>query len=536
MSQRFKILLMLIGGVFYSAYMSAQDKQLGWKDFTYISQSEGWLSSYNAAGLKHLPASISMANIYADKKEGKFINYYESDNSLNLGANVESYYRLNPKIVFYGKVSYDNFKGKNMGGSVFIDPYYNPFDIVEFADSTRGKKNLEFYHLVGAVSTYLSKGFTIGARFDYKTANYAKTKDLRHTNKLMDMYVTAGLSYEVNQKIELGLNYYYRRSTEDMSFNTYGTTDQRYESLIDYGGFFGKTEVFGETGYTSSKNGGESPMFNQFNGVAFQLNYRLSPKISLFNEIAYKSRDGYYGVKGSSKILYSKHNSDIVEYKGVFSYSNKNYKHILNVGINNEELENYETVYRTENQGGGTSITVYYDPLKVLKRSIFNGKLEYTGNFGIEDFNPVWILNAVVEYYKKDQTAYLYPFYRKQTIKRTTINLSAKRNIIKGSNMYTFMLGATYATGSGMPKGDGLYTPPSESQITPRTIDKDLYREYEYLTNNQWKGAAGFQYSRLFNGIKGYALVNYSLTKASDIEYLEGSTRNQVCVTVGCTF
>lgn len=528
---------MLIGGVICSAFTSAQDSLIGWKDFNYIQQSEAWLSSYNAVGLKYLPVNnISTANIYADKKNGKFINYYESDNSLNLGANAESYYRFNPKIVFYGKVSYDYFKGKNMGGSVFIDPYYNPFDIVQYSDSTRGKKSLETYNLTGAVSANVYKGLSVGIKFDYKAANYAKTKDLRHTNKLMDMYLTTGLSYEINSKIEAGLNYYYKRSTEDLEFDVYGNTDKQYASLINYGAFFGKSEIFGKTGYTSGES--QKPMFNQFHGIGFQLNYKPNSKVNLFNEITYKSRDGHYGIKSqvSSKIEYSKHNSDIIEYRGIFSYTNNNYKHILKVNVDKEKLENYENVYRNENQGGGTNITVYYDPLKVLNKNTINTKFEYTGFLGIEDFNPVWILNAGMEYKYKKQTAYLYPFYRIQTINQTIFSLSAKRNIIKGQNMYTFLLGARFSTGSGTPKNDGLYTEPSESQATPQSSDMFLYQEYEYLTNNQWKGNIGFQYSRLFKFMKGYASINYSLSKISDIEYLKGDNRNQIQLILGCTF
>ena len=524
---------MLIGGVFYSAFTSAQESPIGWKDFSYIQQSEAWLSTDNAAGLKYLPVNnISTANIHIEKRNGKFVNYYESDNSLNSGGNAESYYRLDPKIVFYGKVSYNYFTGKNMGGSAFIDPYYNPFDIVQYSDSTRGKKNKETYNLAGAVSVDIYKGLSLGAKFDYTAANYAKTKDLRHTNKLMDMYLTVGANYEISRRVGVGLNYYHRRSTEDLEFNVYGTQDIKYQSLISYGAFFGKSETFGENGYTSDKK----PMFNQFNGVALQLNYKLSNKIDLFSEIGYKSRDGYYGLKSSKKIRYSEHNSDIIEYKGIFSYSNKNYKHILRADISNEKLVNNETVYRSENQGGGTTIIVYYDPLKVLSRNTSHVKLEYTGNLGIEDFNPKWTLNAGMEYLHKKQTAYLYPFYRKQTIEQTVFNLSAKRNVIKGLNMYTVVLGAVYSTGKGMPQYEGLYVAPSEGQAVPQVLDQYLNREYEYLTNNQWKGNIGFQYSRLFKDLRGYVSVNYSSTKASNVKYLNGDNLNELYFAVGCTF
>ena len=145
--------------------------------------------------------------------------------------------------------------------------------------------------MVGAVSADLSKKITIGGKVDYTAANYAKQKDLRHVNKLLDMNVTVGVSYLLNKQIELGANYYYRRSTEGLLLDMYGTTDQIYNSLISYGSFFGVMEQFGENGYT--KEGEEKPLFNEYHGGALQLKWHILPKLQFFNEFAYKSRSGY---------------------------------------------------------------------------------------------------------------------------------------------------------------------------------------------------------------------------------------------------
>lgn len=530
--------MLLLGGVFNSASVIAQNSEASWKDFTYVRQSQAWLSSYNAAGLKYLPVdNISIAEIYFNKNNGKYINYYESDNSYKFGAQVESFYRFSPSIVFYGKISYDNFKGKNMGGSAFINPYYNSFDIVEYADSTRGKKNMETYNIVGAISADLYKGLTLGGKIDYTTANYAKVKDLRHINKLLDMHFTVGLSYKINSLLEIGANYYYRRSVEGIEFDTYGNTDRKYESLISYGSFYGKSEMVSDNGFV--KKGEERPMFNEFNGASFQLNLSLNSQISLFNEITYKSRSGYYGKRASSSVVYSEHDSNIMEYSGVLSYTEGNNQHSLIVKADKEKLENYETVYKSETKPeNNTTVIVYYDPLKVAEKDLLNVKVEYTGNLGVEDYNPLWILAGGVAYHERKQTISLYPYYRKQTIKQTAFNLSAQRNFIKGRDMYSVSVGTSYRSGSGTAKKDGFYATPSESQTPPQNIDRYLYREYEYLTSKAVKANIGFRYSRLFDdlGIKGYASINYSLTKASDIEYLNGNNFNEINLVIGCAF
>lgn len=53
---------------------------------------------------------------------------------------------------------------------------------------------------------------------------------------------------------------------ETVGFGIYGTTDRQYTSLISFGGFYGRSEVFGESGYTSNT----TPLFTQTHEAAFQ--------------------------------------------------------------------------------------------------------------------------------------------------------------------------------------------------------------------------------------------------------------------------
>ena len=531
---------MLLGGVLCSTSIAAQtDSIIRWRDFSYIRQVDARLTNNNAAGLKYLPVgNISRAEIYANKKKGDFVNYHQSKDDYTLGAEVESFYRLDPQIVFYGKVSYSNFEGKKMGGSTMIDPYYNPFDIIENADSTRGDKKLETYNLVGAVSADIYKGLTLGAKIDYKSANYAKFKDLRHVNKLMDMHVTAGLSYPINKSVEIGANYYYRRSTEELRYKIHGLEDRTYESLISYGVFWGILETFGGRGYADKEY--NQPIFNEFHGGSLQLNYKITPQFNFFNELTYKQRDGYYGIRSSSRIVYSEHNSNIWEYNATFSFSQQQNKHILQLSVDNEKLENFENIHEEKPKPNdpSTSIVYYYGDLKVLDRDLFNAKVDYTAYLGVKDFNPTWILNAGARFMQRKQTASIYPYYRKQTLRYNKFYLFAVRNIERKMDMYSPSFGLSYQSGSGNPKQDGLYATPSTGGKTPKSSDLNLFREYEYFTNKQFEANIGFKYSRIFPqlAIKGYASVNYSMTKASDITYLSGDNRHTISFVIGCNF
>jgi hypothetical protein len=538
MLQRSKtIFLLLLSVTFGAAGLAAQDDNRGWKDFQFIKDSEAWLNSYNAAGLKALPVEkLSIVEISTEKGNGDFLNYYQSDNHIQFGALTESFYRLTPKTVLYGKVEYSNFVGKNMSGSAFIDPYYNPFDITEYEEGNPGKKKLETYNLTGAVSADVYKGLTLGGKVDYTVANYAKEKDLRHKNKLFDMALTAGLSYLFNPAVEVGANYFFRRSTEGLVFKAYGTTDKQYYSLIGYGAFYGISEPFGDVGYT--KENEDNPMVNDFHGVSLQMNLNIGKAFTWFNEITCKSRNGYYGKHAPSKIVYTNHDGNVMEYNGTLSFRQKKNLHQLKVTAGHERLKNYERIYRTEQQPNGNNEIVYYGSVKTTNRQVQNVKVEYTGNLGVEDFNPAWTLKAGMNYFSREQIASVYPYYRKQDIHSTTLNLSAARNIVKNKDMYSFYLGLSYGLGGGVMKADETYATPSDEQTVPASAERYLQQEYEYLTNDRFTGETAFRYSRLFDNVnmKGYASIGYKLTKASDIVYLPGDKYHQFYLTIGCSF
>ena len=70
----------------------------------------------------------------------------------------------------YGAVSYDNWTGRDMAGSAFLQQRL-PFDIIEETDTNIGRKHRDTYQLTGAVGVDLWKGLSVGARLDYTAAN-----------------------------------------------------------------------------------------------------------------------------------------------------------------------------------------------------------------------------------------------------------------------------------------------------------------------------------------------------------------------------
>ena len=155
----------------------AQDSLL-LRDYSYVKQHDAWLSLEGTAALtRYRLANIVEAEATLTKGNGGLVDYYQSDDWLEGNVSIESFYRLNQRTVFLGAISYNNWTGKEMTGSAFIDPTRKPFNLVESDLENDGKKHRDTYRLTGGVGIDVYQGLSLGARIDYTSANYAKYKD-----------------------------------------------------------------------------------------------------------------------------------------------------------------------------------------------------------------------------------------------------------------------------------------------------------------------------------------------------------------------
>ncbi len=228
---------------------SAQDSLL-LRDYQFVRQSDPWLTHQNAAALTRFVAdNIVEAEASLTKGNGGLVNFDDSRNTLAGNVRAESFYRLSRRVVTFGAISYDNWTGRDMTGSAFM-LRRTPFDLVEDSLTNPGRKHRDTYRLVGGVGADVWQGISLGAQLDYTSANYAKYKDLRHKNKLMDLQLTLGTYVPVVSWLNIGANYTYHRQTESVDFGTYGKSERVYKTLIDYGAFMGRVEQFGNEGFT----------------------------------------------------------------------------------------------------------------------------------------------------------------------------------------------------------------------------------------------------------------------------------------------
>jgi hypothetical protein len=526
-------LMLTLAGVFLCLWIHAQPADSTVRDVEYLKYTNAWLSSGHALGIHALPTSkVSTAEAYAQKSKGRFVNFYESDNHYSAGAKVESYRKMSPKLAFQGTMEYETFRGKNMSGSVFIDPGQYPLDIDEYADSTAGDKKLERYHLAGGVSRKIGERWKIGGKIDYEAANYAKFKDMRHTNKLLQLDGYLGASYAVNNWLELGVGYGYRRRIESIAFGIYGNTDRQYLSLINFGSFYGNAELHDDFGYTGDTN----PVYDVVHKASAFANIRLNDQWEWFSEFTYGIRNGYFGKRGTNQIVFTEHAGTQFDYHGVATLKKDVSRHHFDLKLSYHTLDNRQNVYRRETTVGGTSTIVYYGETKVLDQEITQVAFNYTAHLKLSGLTPRWILKAGGNYRNRTQQVSLYPFYRKQEIGQYSLRGYGGRNFMFGNNLLTVSFEAGYGSGGGTAKRDGLYATPSTSQNPPASGDKYLNKEFEYLTASRVVNSIGLRYAHQVEpGQLAYIRLNYINTHAFQVFYL-GKSMNAIQLALGYSF
>ena len=507
------------------------------RDFDYVVSSDLWLTSRNGAALTRFDAdNISEAKVSMTRERGGLHDFSGSGDVLQADAAVASYFRISPRTVVSGSMSYGNFNGKGMGGSVFISNSRLPFDIDEDSLTNLGKKHLDTYHLTGGVGIDLYHGLSVGARIDYTAANYAKYKDLRHKNKLMDMTLTIGVMSPIGSHLTLGANYYYRRNTESVTFSTYGRYEKVYKSLINYGPFIGEVEQFEGNGFTEKSR--EMPLVNDCNGGSVQIGVEIG-KARLINEFTAAHRTGYYGRKSPYTITFSHHSSNIYDYLGQLSMRSSHHHHLLDVNLNAENLVNDFTTYREKSNDNGAYYYQYYDDVKTANKLWVNGAVAYTLHLGIHGELPTWTLRARYGWMHRKQTAYVYPYYRRQSLDNHEISLSIARHFQLRHGVLALEADGGFLKGKGKPYEDLTFAQPSDRQSPPPTMDAWLYREYQWLTAAQYTVGGRVRYSFVIPhvAIASFAEVRARHRKANETnEWSAGRDHTTVSVALGCRF
>ena len=507
------------------------------RDFSYVMQSDPWLMGNNPSALIRFGSStLSEATVSMTVGNGGFVNYDQSPHTLTFGASAESVYRLSPRTVVYGRMSYQNESSSNMAGSAFLNTYHLPFDIVEDSLTNEGDEHRDTYHLKGGVGVDIWHGWSVGASFDFTAANLAKYKDLRHQNKAMDLTFSAGFYLPLGH-VSLGANYLYRRSTENIRFKVYGQSDKVYKSLIAYANFMGQVEQFTTNGYTGSNN--EQPLFSARHGACVQLDWRITPQWQWYHSMMAQYRSGYYGRESAYTITYMRHHSHIYTYQSRLSYRLPTSLHRMDVSISAERLENNQNAYLETLNEQGASQYEYFGAVKTGDKLWVDTHIGYTGDMGIDYELPRWTVATGVNIGHRKQTGYRYPYYRRQQLNQVQGYIDACHRIRLRQGILQAGLQFAYQKGSGDVYEDLTFAEPSAQQTAPPSMDAYLYRDYEYYTAPQVKVGAALKYSFIFpqTRMKTYVEGKCTYLKAYNTDaYLKGDAYTTVMLIVGVDF
>ncbi len=515
----------------------AQDSLL-LRDYQFVKQENPWLTCSNAAGLTYYHSkNIAEAEAGLRYSRGDLTDYWQSSKVLQADVRIESFQRLSPRTVVYGSMRYNNYSGRNMAGSAFINPTRKPFDIIEDSLTNKGQKHRDTYQLSGAIGVELWKGYSIGGRIDYTAANYAKYKDLRHSNKLMDLQVSVGATGHLEEWLTIGANYQYHRNTESLSFSTYGKEDRVYKSLISYAAFMGRLEQFGTTGYT--EKGREIPLVEDQHGGALQLEIQMTDALSLFADVNYHHGTGYYGRKSPYTISFTNHKRDILGASAAIRYVTTTSRHRLEASFRSEKLVNNTETYRELTNEKGAYYYEYYDPVKAADKKWTNLQCSYTGDLQVNGELPTWTLTAGIDWMQRNLTGIIYPYYRKQKLTATRGFLTATRNIMLRQGVLSASANLSYQKGSGDPCEDGTMATPSDKQQFPATMEAMLMQEYRYLTAPQYNIGGSIKYAFIMPNtrLKTHVRLAIDHYKANGTnEFCTGNDRLAFSAAIGCTF
>lgn len=504
----------------WDSNLYAQEKALHMERSVFANSS---LNSSNPSFLQNIKDSILLnVKSYYCLGKGNFTNYFSSNKYYKLGIETESYNRLNDKTVVYGLASYDYYKGKNSSGSSFLDPYRMPFNFIEKTEETKGDRQIEQYHLAGGISYHISDRWILGAKLNYKTISFAKLKDMRNMNNILDLVVSPGLAYTFTNNNAIGLSYNYSRYIENMVINKYGDTDKDYYALVNKGAFMGLFHLYGENGILKTVN--KKPWVDIAHQIGIQYNMFFANKTNCFVELNYEKGKGHFGNDSDVSVVYMRHKREKYSFNTQLTLTKRNKTHMLSLSGSYARLTNKEQLFQEVTTSGGSTITNYYGENETYNRKRSNVNIQYNYYWGDEYLKAPWQFSMVYVHNNIQRKAIYYPDFRKQDINWHSISVGIARVIKCEKTAFLIKYSSAFVRGNGGEPTDGKYFSSTGSTVEPDYLNNLLYKEKEYLTAKRIISTVALRADHNYKkDMDIYLELDMAYTKPFDIEYLHGN-------------
>ena len=475
-----------------------------------IERRNSWNAGENVTGIRMDSISSSYAELYGKNNHGDFYHSYEAEKSWNAGAIAKSITHLKGYSLT-GSFSFNHTSGKDMSGSMFIQPGFYPVDILEF---TPGRKNLQRYAFMGGIASDIAPNWRLGGKIDFAASNYSKRKDLRHTNYRLDLKVAPSVMYHSGD-LAIGFSYMFSKNSESVKAEVIGTTENSYNAFLDKGLMYGAYEAWDSSGIHLSESGINGfPIKELSNGGALQLQWKR-----FYGDIEYTYSSGSAGERDAIWFKFPTH-----RIASHLSYHFKQGKkeHFLRLNLQWSHLVNNENVINKETVNGITT-TYINGSNRIFERDAFSVHPEY------EFISPRTEvrLGTHISTFKR-LTTQMYPYVASEKMLCTQTYVSSVFHIGK----FDLKAAASFAIGNSTEKSR-VITTDTEPGDPPYRLTDYYNLQNEYATAPQATLRLGLRYH--FNhGI--YAEVQGSYTRGFNLHYIDGSSRWNETIKLGYTF
>ncbi len=471
-------------------------------------EEDFWLQSRNISGIREIPfysarRGISFAELRAGIESGRFHDPSDADLAYGAGVRAGTLVHL-PKTSMLGTFSFSERRGDGMCGSMFITPGSYPFDLFEF---TPGGKTLQTYAFTGGLAHTLSQAWTIGSKMSFESANYAKKKDIRHTNYRLDLSVEPSVLYR-HDDYRLGASLLLRKQSESVSAEQIGSaTADSYFAFLDKGLFYGTSQVWNGSGIHLAETG-----LNRFPVTILSYGGALQASLmeKLCGEVAYVRSEGEAGEKGFTWFRFPENTlSAMVEFRWGGSITQW-----VRIRYEGRSLSNYETVLDRVTSGGIT-LPVIYGENRIYRERKDRLSMETEG---ITHGGSGFLLHLAAARYDR-RSFLMFPYYARSREVLAEGNFS----IWHSFGPWRMTLGANFR--SSLFDKDSLEMLPDGGTAA----GSEPYRLTEwYLPSHEFRLAprCGLRLAARYNFGKGfYAEGEGSLVRGSRLAYLDGRAR-----------
>lgn len=318
---------------FFSLSLSAQT-------YDRVERRNLWNSGDNITGIMMDSTSISYAELYGNYKRGGFRQYSEASSQWSVGAIAKTIVHMD-KISMKGSFAFDHFQGKDMSGSMFINPGYYPIDVLEY---TPGGKTLQTYSFDGGLAYQLNHEWRLGVNFDFISANYAKKKDLRYTNYKLDLMLSPSFMFH-RDGVAFGGSLLLGTNSETVQPEVIGTKITDFDAFLDKGLKYGMEEGWDGAGIHLDEPGVKGlPLRELGLGLAGQASWK-----GFYADLKYLYSWGKAGEKDFTWFRFPSHK---VSTKFGYKLAQRANWHYFRLNFDFAQLVNHENIIEKESIGG----------------------------------------------------------------------------------------------------------------------------------------------------------------------------------------